>query len=45
MMRCWEANPEVRPTFIELVANVSSQLGDMADYLDFSAPSLVESAF
>ena len=37
MMKCWNEDAELRPTFSELVAQLSTQLGVMADYLDFSA--------
>lgn len=32
--KCWESNPEVRPTFSQQVENLSSLLSSMADYLD-----------
>lgn len=38
MKRCWDAKADVRPSFAELVTQLSSQLGVIADYLDFSAP-------
>ncbi len=36
MSRCWAGNPESRPSFSELVTEISSQLLLMADYMDFS---------
>ena len=33
---CWETQPELRPSFSELVTRLSSHLDGMADYLDFS---------
>ncbi len=36
MSRCWAGNPELRPSFSELVTEISSQLLLMADYMDFS---------
>ena len=36
MSCCWADNPELRPSFSELVTEISSQLLLMADYMDFS---------
>ena len=36
MRDCWETQPELRPSFSELVTRLSSHLVVMADYLDFS---------
>ncbi len=33
---CWAGNPESRPSFSELVTEISSQLLLMADYMDFT---------
>lgn len=38
MLRCWVSGADARPPFAELVTQLSSQLGDIADYFDFSAP-------
>ncbi len=35
MTPCWEANPDLRPTFAKLVADLSIHLGSMADYFAF----------
>ena len=39
MRNCWETQTELRPSFSELVTRLSSHLGVMADYLDFSTPA------
>ena len=36
MRDCWETQPELRPSFSELVTHLSSHLDGMAGYLDFS---------
>ena len=36
MISCWEANPNLRPYFSELVASTSSYLTITAEYLDFA---------
>ena len=36
MRDCWETQPELRPSFSELVTRLSSHLDAMAGYLDFS---------
>ena len=36
MRSCWEADPEQRPTFSQLVATITSVLNPLADYLDVS---------
>ncbi len=33
MMRCWEKDPEDRPTFTEVVTTLESILGIQQDYL------------
>ncbi len=38
MMKCWNARAELRPSFAEVASQLSTELGVMADYLDFSAP-------
>ena len=35
MRDCWETQPELRPSFSELVTRLSSHLDGMAGYLDF----------
>ena len=37
MKDCWETQPELRPSFSELVTHLSSHLDAIADYLDFFA--------
>ena len=37
MLRCWELEPEGRPTFSDIVISLSESLETMADYLDISA--------
>ena len=34
MRSCWDADPEQRPTFSQLVATITSVLNPLADYLD-----------
>ena len=34
MLSCWDANPEQRPTFAQLVTTITSVLDPLADYLD-----------
>ena len=36
MRDCWETQPELRPSYSELVTHLSSHLDGMAGYLDFS---------
>jgi hypothetical protein len=36
MKSSWEAKPQNRPTFAELVISCSSLLGNMADYVKLS---------
>ncbi len=45
MMKCWDAKASLRPTFAELVKELSDLLGMMAEYLDFSAPETVDTQF
>ena len=37
MKDCWKKKAELRPSFSELVASLSSQLLVLADYMDFSS--------
>ena len=34
MLRCWEFDPDMRPSFSSLVDSLSSSLAAMADYMD-----------
>ena len=34
MLSCWDADPEQRPTFAQLVTTITSVLDRLADYLD-----------
>ena len=36
MRSCWDADPQQRPTFSQLVATITSVLDPLADYLDVS---------
>lgn len=36
MQSCWEADPQQRPTFSQLVTRITSVLSLLADYLDVS---------
>ena len=36
MQSCWDADPQQRPTFSQLVATITSLLTSLADYLDVS---------
>ena len=37
MMQCWDSDPNKRPTFSQLQANISAMLTNTAGYLDLSA--------
>ena len=41
MMKCWASEANLRPTFAEVVEQLSGLLGVMAEYLDFSASGTV----
>ena len=36
MLSCWDADPEQRPTFAQLVTTITSVLDPLADYLEVS---------
>ena len=36
MRSCWDADPKKRPTFSQLVTNITSSLNSLSDYLDVS---------
>ncbi len=44
MIHCWERKVDLRPCFTELVAQISSQLLLMADYVDFSGGGATDSS-
>ena len=37
MLKCWDSEPQSRPTFSDIVTSLSQSLEAMADYLDISA--------
>lgn len=37
MLKCWELEPELRPSFISLVNTLSHFLETMVDYMDIGA--------
>ena len=39
MLKCWQADPDERPSFSTLVVLVSTDLERHAGYLDFSFPA------
>ena len=36
MLRCWIENPAKRPTFYQLVHNITTIMKPLVDYMDFS---------
>ena len=36
MTLCWDSNPALRPTFVELASHIASELGEMAEYFALS---------
>ena len=37
MLKCWDTEPQSRPTFSDIVISLSQSLEAMADYLDIGA--------
>ena len=42
MMKCWDSEANLRPSFAELVKQLSGLLGVMAEYIDLSASQTAE---
>ena len=42
MRKCWNIDAKLRPTFAELVEQLSGLLGVMAEYLDFAVPKATD---
>jgi len=36
MLKCWDANPQTRPSFADMVVRLDSLLESVAEYLDIS---------
>ena len=36
MLECWDANPQTRPSFADMVVRLDSLLESVAEYLDIS---------
>ena len=40
MLKCWDSDPENRPSFTNIGSNISKDLQTMEGYLDMSADSV-----
>ena len=36
MLQCWKKDPQERPSFLQLVGELSAKLTEMANYLDLN---------
>ena len=42
MLKCWDSDPEDRPSFTKIGSNISKDLQTMEGYLDMSAADTVK---